>query len=79
MDDDVLFWVIDLKTNKQYDRAWKLADDLSMGIFRPHQFLMDDDGFLSIANTMDDLYSLDPDRFKPVWNLEHELLKSIVK
>ena len=74
-----LFGVKDTKTGKEYAKAWELTDDMKddlpeiYKIFKPYQFMLDDSGDVFINHCCDDNAYLDRERFKVVWNKEHEL------
>lgn len=80
-----LFGVKDTKTGKQYDTPYRLTEDMKddlldiYKLFRPHQFVLDDEGDLFIEGTCgcDGLAYLDRERFKVVWNHEHKLFKEL--
>lgn len=67
------FKVRDSKTGIIYDNPWDLCeameDDLPYlaNLFRPHEFVISDDGELSVVTTMNDIYPLPEERFKVEW------------
>ena len=78
-----LFGVKDLKTGEEYDDPYWLVEDMKddlpdiYKIFKPYQFMLDDEGDLFINHCCDGNAYLDMGRFVIVWNKEHKLFKKM--
>lgn len=74
-----MFWIKNKKNGKIHDRAYELAADLGLGIFRPHEVVVNEDGDVYILNTMDDVFYLNMDEIEIVWNIGHPFFENMAR